>query len=180
MIISASKGMYQRTLLGEKPLTTRLKLPAHIAVGKQWAIVPKRASPAWWFGSDGDYWQIITNPRLEVAAWLGANLATYSSYQACDYLRSQGYVQAAIVIVDYWQTPLQRMTEREAFEDGGGTLQAFAALWDSINAHKGIRWADNPTVWRIRYRLPQTVTDAVARVGRQAILDAHSWQPSAA
>lgn len=177
MIFSAKHGMYQAVLLGEKTLTTRLKLPAHITVGKEWAIVPKRAAPAWWLGGwtvgtdfdgtpFGDF--VVTDPRKAVRET--GIIASVLTPQ--EYLRACSFIQARIRIDAFWQTSLQFMSELEAFEEGVGSVKEYAALWDSINDRKGIRWADNPQVWRIRFHVPLDVAQAVSRVGKQAILDA--------
>lgn len=173
MIFSLDKGMYTAVLLGEKTLTTRVRLPAHIAVGKEWAIVPKRAAPAWWLGAqDG---QVIP----DVGDWVFAQgrdffaqVRTEGHSYIVDYLKAHGFVQARIRIDAFWQTPLQRMTHTEATQEGVGTLYDYQQLWDSINKAKGLRWDDNPQVWRIRFSLPQDVCIAVSKVGRAAILTA--------
>ena len=169
MIFSASKGMYTAVLLGEKTLTTRLKLPAHIAVGKEWAIVPKRASAAWWIGNEAGEWRICKYPHARV-------YTETTDVMPVSYVRrffmERGYTQARVRIDAFWQTSLQCMSELEALEEGAGSVAEYAALWDSINDRKGGRWADNPLVWRIRVSVPQDVAQAVSRVGKQAILDA--------
>lgn len=161
---------YAEVLLSEKTLTTRVRLPAHIAVGKEWAIVPKRAAPAWWLHPFNR--EIITS---NMAYHL---FSTYTVIQRPSgkppKMRPEdyGYVQARIKIAAYWQTPLQQMTELEALDEGVASVDAYSRLWNSINKAKGVRWEDNPQVWRIRFSVTKDVAEAVSRVGRAAIREA--------
>lgn len=173
MIYSLDKGMYTAVLLGEKTLTTRLRLPAHIAVGKEWAMVPKRAAPAWWL--DGGDAQIITNVNRWFSALLPAHIERMKAEglrYGVDYLKYLGFVQARIRIEAFYQVALADMTEREARDEGVESVEAYARLWDAINPK--VLWADHRDlpVWRIRIRLPDVVASAVSRIGRAAILAA--------
>lgn len=169
MIFSLKRGMYTSLLLGEKTLTTRLKLPAHIAEGKEWAIVPGRAQPAWWFGKD----EIVTEPKR----W-GRRYASLFLHSEPDLreiharLKQFNFVQARIHIYCYWQNALCAMSEQDARDEGVATLDEYRALWTAINPKYA--WKANVTlpVWRIRVGLPDDVADAVARVGREAIVAA--------
>lgn len=169
MIFSHKQGMYTAVLLGDKTLTTRLKLPAHIAVGKQWAIVPGRAKAAWWLGVYGGMWVVVRNPTEMVTR---ATTEQVTHRVAVQWLEWQEFIQAAIRIEAFWQTPLQTMTHEEALAEGVGSLEEYAALWDRINTKRGQRWADNPTVWRIRFSRTPEVAAAVERIGRAAFGEA--------
>lgn len=169
MIFSASKGMYQKVLLGEKTLTTRVRLPAHIAVGKEWAIVPKRAAPAWWFDDFEGKWQVIANTGRLITLKYGVAACDLARSEGNAKLRRFGAIQARICIDAYWQTELNTMTEQEARDEGVASVEEYACLWDSINDRKGLRWRDNPLVWRIRFSLPEDVAAAVARIGRKLV-----------
>lgn len=170
MIFSLSKGMYTAVLLGDKTLTTRLKLPAHTKVGREVAFVPGRAKAAWWLSPDG---QIIHNlndwaaaqsqDELKRKVWGGG------FRYVIDYARAQGFVQTRLVVEGFWLTPLQTMTEQEARHEGVGGVEEYAALWDGTN--KG-SWQSNPEVWRLRFRRTDALVAAVERVGREAILAA--------
>lgn len=167
---------YPQVLLSEKTLTTRVRLPAHIAAGKQWAIVPKRAAPAWWLDTGKE---AITPPRkpcvirehMDIYLWkqCGIPVDVCSAQELKRIANDIGIFQAKVRIDAFWQTELQRMTELEAIEEGVESVEAYSRLWNSINKAKGVRWEDNPQVWRIRFSVTKDVAEAVSRVGRAAI-----------
>lgn len=168
MIFSLSKGMYTAVLLGDKTLTTRLRLPAHTKVGREVAFVPGRAKSAWWINILAAVPYVVTNPQRHVATSL-AEPALTQAY-CVDYLKRWGFVQTRLIVDGFWETPLQRMTELEALDEGVNSLAEYALLWDAING-KG-SWAANPDVWRIKFRRTDALVAAVERVGRTAILEA--------
>lgn len=178
MIFSADKGMYQLALLSEKTLTTRMKLPAHIAVGKEWAIVPKRAAPAWWFRYDDGVGEVETDPRGFCTRMYGdtSNMAVYPSGAISRLMLENRFEQARIRIDGFWQTTVQFMSELDALDEGVNSVKEYAVLWNKINKAKGTRWNDNPAAWRIRFSLPQDVCIAVSKVGREAIMGAANAQ----
>ncbi len=55
--------------------------------------------------------------------------------------------------------PLWQITAGDAYREGVGdkpgklALEAFEALWDSINAERGYPWADNPDVYVIEFEV---------------------------
>lgn len=174
MIFSLKQGMYTAVLLGEKTLTTRLKLPAHIANGKEWAIVPGRAKPAWWFRMDDGVAQVETDPRGRCTAVYGdtSNIRVYPASVINRLMFDDGWTSARIHIETFYDVDLQDMTHSEALRESVKSVEEYAQLWDRINDKKGLRWTDNPHVYRISFRLPDDVSVAVSRVGRGAILEA--------
>jgi len=48
---------------------------------------------------------------------------------------------------------LQDITDDDVRAEGYETREAFAAVWDRINAKRGYPWASNPWVWVIEFRL---------------------------
>lgn len=177
MIFSLKHGMYTAVLLGEKTLTSRLRLARGTRVGQRAAIVPGRTKAAWLLGTkDG---QIIPHlgdwAATQYPALADAVRAAGLRYVA-DYVKAQGYLRACIHIEGFWETPVQQMTEAEAREEGFSSVDAFASVWDSLNDGRGIRWRDNPTIWRERFSVPLDVAQAVSRIGRQTILDVAAQQ----
>ena len=179
MIFSISKHMYERVLLGDKTLTTRVRTSAHLRKGVTWVIVPKRAKPAWWFRFEDGHGIIEPDPRGYCTEVYGdtSNIRVFSSAGINRLMiYDLGFVQAAIVIDDFWTCPLQEMTDAEAADDCGvvgATVADYMLLWDSINGRtKGARWQDNPVVTRIRLHAAEPVAAAVARIGRTAVLNA--------
>lgn len=160
MIISHAKGLYTATLAGRKTQTRRIHTP-RLSVDKTYAIVPKRAAPAWWFyerffGLPSQHTVRITNPRAYLAQ-SGDDMALGSTAQINRYLAKTGPVQARIHIDRIHHEPLGAITEADAQAEGVASRDAFAALWDTINTKPGTRWTDNPTVCVVTFHVDLSV-----------------------
>lgn len=180
MILSLKHGNnYVKTLLGQKTLTQRINLPAHMKVGKVEAIVPKQASPAWWIADNPKNGTplVVTNPREYIAetfqAWTGA------LYPSLIYktMKDDGFVQAKICIVDYQHIELGDMSEQDARDEGRESVTEYIQLWNDINPKTEFAFHMSVKIWRIRYTLTPQVKDAVYAVGRDAILEAAGVVP---
>lgn len=53
------------------------------------------------------------------------------------------------IIANEWSTPWYRGLRNE----WKSSREAFANLWDSINAKRGYPWADNPWVWAVTFKM---------------------------
>jgi hypothetical protein len=62
---------------------------------------------------------------------------------------------------------IQDITEADAIAEGVGSVEEYKSLWESINGKtKGARWADNPPVWVLTFKLvTQADSSAQAREG---------------
>lgn len=60
-----------------------------------------------------------------------------------------GYAQVKIRVVKIERCPVQSMDETVARAEGVADVAAYVALWRTINKSRGVRWEDNPEVWRI-------------------------------
>lgn len=180
MIFSLKQGMYTGVLLGDKTLTTRLKLPAHIRKGAIWAIVPGRAKPAWWIARNLNEGTplVVTNPREyaesynEVTGLSSASINWWMDHVAL-------YTQAAILIDDFYQSPLGDMDDADGKAESCGDLAGFIKVWNAINPKLPFAFNMSYPVWRIRFRRQDIVREAVERIGRDAIRTAAQRQLAA-
>lgn len=181
MIISMKHGNnYVNTLLGRKTLTQRINLPAYMKVGKVEAIVPKRASPAWWISSGLAVPSIVTEPREEWRRMMAdpseyIDIPTFNEFKR--YLLKHDYVQAKIKILDYQHIELGDMSEQDAMDEGCESVAAYIRLWNEISPKMEFAFHMNVKIWRIRYELTPQVRAAVLAVGQNAILEAAGMTP---
>ena len=175
MIFSLKQGMYTSVLLGNKTMTTRLKLPAHIRKGAVWAIVPGRAKPAWWLGVWRSATEVVTNPR-QFYLHNCPDRDDVPMRTVASWLDWQGFIQAAIVIDDFYQSPLGDMDDADGKNEGCGGLVEFVKVWSAINPKMPFSLNMDKLVWRIRFHRADGVRELVERIGSLAILDAAAMQ----
>jgi len=177
MIFSERFGLYTKVLDGTKTETRRLSRP-RVSVGKTYAAVPKMSRPAWWFYEPYEV-ERITDPRafvhelhVEEAAQVGcfdtSLIPVPSAAQANRYLRDYGAVQARYRVVSIDRESLCHISSGAALREGTSGLEAFRALWDSINTKRGTRWQDNPAVWVVRFAVVDEVRGLYAQWKAQA------------
>lgn len=122
------------------------------AVGRTYAVVPKRGEPAIW-------WQ-------QTADGLACQQPGKNSGEHADELETAGYQQMRIRILGIRKERLQALSEGDAIAEGwrppepGGEFEDpvewYKFLWDFINNRAGVRWDDDPEVWVLTFEL---VTD---------------------
>lgn len=105
-------------------------------VGRTYAVVPKRGQPAVWWYIDGN------------GAW-----AEPRDLREVNGLRqTSGWQPLRIRILSIRREPLQAISEADAKAEGVESVEAYRALWESINGKtEGARWADNPWVWVLTF-----------------------------
>lgn len=118
-------------------------------VGKDYAAIPKRGQPAWWYGCWKNQYEWVSDPIYYVSH---KTHDIMNLKEAAWYLGKWNFVQARIRICGLYKERLRDITESAAIREGVSSVQEYAALWDSINNKRGIRWADNPLVCVIRFR----------------------------
>ena len=75
-----------------------------------------------------------------------------SSYAICPKRGAAGISDGRIKVTEIRFEPLQFITEADAKAEGVGSVEEYRQLWESINGKtKGARWADNPTVWVLKF-----------------------------
>lgn len=155
---------WQEVLDGRKVQTRRIA--DRYKVGSVQSVTPKMYKPAIW-------WKDGSQPVDEaISTLLDADGKKTGSWDHRPALASQGYQPLKILILDKRREPVQALTEAGAIAEGiefmpdGWTdtsgfylcravpsigthetaVGCYAALWDSINTKKGLRWQDNPMV----------------------------------
>ena len=172
---------YRELILGEKTETRRLKLPPHLAVGKERMVVPRRAAPAYWFGCLDNEPFIVSNPADFASRQTGRFFSTTES--ANEWLERKGFLPARIRIDKIIQEELRSITFDGALREGiprpqrtetrvnpnkdelghpvapylevrhyPSPREQYARLWDVINTRPGLRWQDNPTVYVVGFK----------------------------
>lgn len=112
-------------------------------VGRTYAVVPKRGMPAVWWCNYNDYGRKVPVYRADV------KIADRDSYKTLG-----GWKPLRIRITAIRREPLQSITEADALAEGVESVEAYRALWESINGKtKGARWADNPDVWVLTFEV---------------------------
>jgi hypothetical protein len=130
---------HEAVLAGHKSQTRRLFDPS-----KHCAIVPGRT-----FGAFGHPVWRITHPVTARVYWQNGN--TYA-VQPGRGKRAIGRIRVTGLRVER----LHQMTHKDALAEGVASVDEYAALWDTIHAKRGERWADNPLVVVISFALAPT------------------------
>lgn len=144
---------YHEILSGLKTETRRIHRP-RMTVGRDYAMVPKRGAPAWWFGHDDNIVGCVTNPREIIQQAYGRSTpeqGTVTSKQVNDIMRMDGYVQCRIRVLSIHQEPLFAIDHIGAAAEGVETRHDYAVLWEAINGSGS--WRQNPDVWVIRFEV---------------------------
>lgn len=130
------EGVYLRGFSKQHPQWSRV----HWAIGRTYAVVPKRGwSAVWWVN------QLPPNSH---------KLLRQSVHkQSRAAFAEQGWQPLRIRITAIRREPLQAITEADALAEGVGSVAEYAALWDSINRRKGARFADSPDVWVLTFEV---------------------------
>jgi hypothetical protein len=116
-------------------------------VGRTYAVVPKRGQPAvWWRRDFGQFLHIADGPS--------GTQSEAHKYDRETYLTAEGFQPLRIRILSIRREPLQAITEVDARAEGVESVEAYRALWESINGKtKGARWDDNPDVWVLSFEI---------------------------
>ena len=119
-------------------------------VGRDYAVVPKRGKPGlWWRDKDwsgyGPTWRHMSH---DGPIWRPEQA------RSPEQLEQDGWKPLRIRIKSIRRERLQDITEEGAKAEGVESVEAYKALWQSINGKtKGARWDDNPHVFVIQFEI---------------------------
>lgn len=149
-------------ILDETKQETR-RLHDTYKVGSMQAVVPKYLKPSVWWRSSVNGVLMVENPRDFLDDELDLDVPIKVVNEKMIW---KGWNPGKVLIESKSYEPLQRITEAGAIAEGviadnGGfyvpllgrnelyatAVDAYHALWMSINTKKGTRWEDNPSVW---------------------------------
>ncbi len=102
-------------------------------VGGVYCVAPTRGWPTALWKLIGDV-PVILKPKTKAIA------ATFMA---------GGYAQVKIRVVKIERVRVQTLDDTVARAEGVADVAAYVALWRTINKSRGVRWEDNPEVWRI-------------------------------
>lgn len=147
-VVKPGEGMYEASLA----LTAAGNVKW--AVGKTYAVVPKRGLPGvWWRPVDGGVELLHEHPEWP-AFREGLNTSRATWRLALENLKARGFQPLRIRILAIRQERLQAITEADAKAEGVGNVEEYRALWESINGRTpGARWDANPTVFVLEFEL---------------------------
>lgn len=139
-VVKPGEGMYEASLA----LTAAGNVKW--AVGKTYAVVPKRGMPGvWWTDQYGISGEILT-PKSR-------RLLSEAKYPI-SRLVEKGWHPLRIRITAIRQERLQDITEADAKAEGVADVAAYCELWESINGKTpGARWDANPMVWVLTFEV---------------------------
>ncbi len=126
------------------------------AVGRTYAVVPRRGKPAvWWAIVDGI--PIWNHPVRYEPFYQPGEPTDWENGHYVDLrheLEYQGFQPLRIRITAIRQERLQDISEADAKAEGVADAEAYRALWQAINGKTpGARWADSPLVWVLEFEV---------------------------
>ena len=143
-VCKPGEGMYKDTLALSESGAVRW------AVGKTYAVVPKRGQPAVWWRNEP--WLMGYRPAYTNGP--SAKHGAAHKYDRETYLAADGFRPLRIRITVIRQERLQDITEADAKAEGVADVAAYRELWESINGRTpGARWADSPLVWVLTFEV---------------------------
>jgi len=141
-VVKPGEGMYEASLA--------LMAAGNVkwAVGKTYAVVPKRAQRTvlWTRLLSGFVWESPGDRLIGGKYW--------PADERAQYLTSAGYRPLRIRITAIRRERLQDISEADAKAEGVADVEAYRALWQAINGKTpGARWDANPTVFVLEFEL---------------------------
>lgn len=149
-VVKPGEGMYKEALA----LTAAGNVKW--AVGRTYAVVPRRGKPAvWWAIVDGI--PIWNHPVRYEPFYQPGEPTDWENGHYVDLrheLEYQGFQPLRIRITAIRQERLQDISEADAKAEGVADVEAYRALWQAINGKTpGARWDANPTVFVLEFEL---------------------------
>lgn len=146
-VVKPGEGMYEASLA----LTAAGNVKW--AVGKTYAVVPKRGKPSVWWKRVGTV-ALTHNGMHEYHYPSNPDAAAIALPVTRAELEKRGFRPLRIRITAIRQERLQDITEADAKAEGVADVEAYRALWQAINGKTpGARWDANPTVFVLEFEL---------------------------
>ena len=146
-VVKPGEGMYEASLA----LTAAGNVKW--AVGKTYAVVPKRGLPGVWWKMVGTV-ALTHNGMHEYHYPSNPDAAAIALPVTRAELEKRGFQPLRIRILAIRQERLQDITEADAKAEGVADVEAYRALWQAINGKTpGARWDANPTVFVLEFEL---------------------------
>ena len=146
-VVKPGEGMYEASLA----LTAAGNVKW--AVGKTYAVVPKRGLPGVWWKRVGTV-ALTHNGMHEYHYPSNPDAAAIALPVTRAELEKRGFQPLRIRILAIRQERLQDITEADAKAEGVADVEAYRALWQAINGKTpGARWDANPTVFVLEFEL---------------------------
>ena len=146
-VVKPGEGMYEASLA----LTAAGNVKW--AVGKTYAVVPKRGLPGVWWKRVGTV-ALTHNGMHEYHYPSNPDAAAIALPVTRAELEKRGFQPLRIRILAIRQERLQDITEADAKAEGVADVAAYRELWESINGKTpGARWDANPTVFVLEFEL---------------------------
>ena len=145
-VVKPGEGMYEASLA----LTAAGNVKW--AVGKTYAVVPKRGLPGVWWKRVGTV-ALTHNGMHEYHYPSNPDAAAIALPVTRADLEKRGFQPLRIRIVAIRREHLQDITEADAKAEGVSSKGEYAKLWNRINKRKGTRWSDNPLVWALTFEV---------------------------
>jgi len=145
-VVKPGEGMYEASLA----LTAAGNVKW--AVGKTYAVVPKRGLPGVWWKRVGTV-ALTHNGMHEYHYPSNPDAAAIALPVTRAELEKRGFRPLRIRITAIRQERLQAITEADAKAEGVSSKGEYAKLWNRINKRKGTRWSDNPLVWVLTFEV---------------------------
>ena len=145
-VVKPGEGMYEASLA----LTAAGNVKW--AVGKTYAVVPKRGLPGVWWKMVGTV-ALTHNGMHEYHYPSNPDAAAIALPVTRAELEKRGFRPLRIRILAIRQERLQDITEDDAKAEGVSSKGEYAKLWNRINKRKGTRWSDNPMVWALTFEV---------------------------
>ena len=145
-VVKPGEGMYEASLA----LTAAGNVKW--AVGKTYAVVPKRGLPGVWWKMVGTV-ALTHNGMHEYHYPSNPDAAAIALPVTRAELEKRGFQPLRIRILAIRQERLQDITEADAKAEGVSGKGEYAKLWNRINKRKGTRWSDNPMVWALTFEV---------------------------
>ena len=148
-VVKPGEGMYEASLA----LTAAGNVKW--AVGKTYAVVPKRGLPGVWWKRVGTV-ALTHNGMHEYHYPSNPDAAAIALPVTRAELEKRGFQPLRIRILAIRQERLQDITEADAKAEGVADVAAYRELWESINGKTpGARWDANPMVWVLTFEVAQ-------------------------
>ncbi len=146
-VCNPGEGMYKDTL------ALRESGAVKWAVGKTYAVVPKRGKPSVWWKRVGTV-ALTHNGMHEYHYPSNPDAAAIALPVTRAELEKRGFQPLRIRITAIRQERLQDISEADAKAEGVADVEAYRALWQAINGKTpGARWDANPQVFVLEFEV---------------------------